>query len=49
MPSGVPIEVDGIVIGGIGVGDAHLEEDVKIAKAELSFLNRLFSKPKIIF
>lgn len=38
MPSGVPIEVDGIVIGGIGVGDAHLEEDVKIAKAGLSFL-----------
>ncbi|MBF7042303.1 heme-binding protein [Campylobacter volucris] len=38
MPGGVPIEVDGIVIGGIGVGGAHLEEDVKIAKAGLSFL-----------
>lgn len=38
MPGGVPIEVDGVIIGGIGVGGAHLEEDVKIAKAGLSFL-----------
>ncbi|MDX2331436.1 GlcG/HbpS family heme-binding protein [Campylobacter hepaticus] len=38
MPGGVPIMLDGIVIGGIGVGDAHLEQDVKIAKAGLKFL-----------
>ncbi|TDJ81755.1 GlcG/HbpS family heme-binding protein [Campylobacter volucris] len=38
MPGGIPIEVDGVIIGGIGVGGAHLEEDVKIAKAGLSFL-----------
>ncbi|MBF7046762.1 heme-binding protein [Campylobacter volucris] len=38
MPGGVPIEVDGVIIGGIGVGGAHLEEDVKIAKAGLLFL-----------
>ncbi|AXP09356.1 heme-binding protein [Campylobacter hepaticus] len=38
MPGGVPIMLDGIVIGGIGVGGAHLEQDVKIAKAGLKFL-----------
>lgn len=38
MPGGVPIFIDGVVVGGIGVGGAHLDEDVKIAKAGIAFL-----------
>ncbi|MCH3852745.1 heme-binding protein, partial [Campylobacter jejuni] len=30
--------IDGVVVGGIGVGGAHLDEDVKIAKAGIAFL-----------
>ena len=39
MPGGVPIVIDGVFVGGIGVGGAHLELDVKIAKAGLKFLD----------
>lgn len=38
MPGGVLIFIDGVVVGGIGVGGAHLDEDVKIAKAGIAFL-----------
>ncbi|MGQ2677276.1 GlcG/HbpS family heme-binding protein [Campylobacter coli] len=38
MPGGVPIFIDGVVVGGIGVGGAHLDQDVKIAKAGIAFL-----------
>ena len=36
MDGGIPIYVNGKVVGGIGVGGAHGDEDVRIAKAGLS-------------
>ncbi|WP_201538806.1 GlcG/HbpS family heme-binding protein [Psychrobacter frigidicola] len=39
MDGGVPIYIDGIVVGGIGVGGAHGSEDVRIAKAGLKALD----------
>lgn len=33
MEGGVPIIIDGIVVGGIGVGGAHGSEDSRIARA----------------
>ena len=36
MDGGIPIYINGKVAGGIGVGGAHGEEDVRIAKAGLS-------------
>ena len=38
MPGGIPVYIDGIVAGGIGVGGAHGHEDVSIARAGLSVL-----------
>lgn len=38
MPGGIPIYIDGIVVGGIGVGGAHGNEDVSIARAGLRVL-----------
>ena len=38
MPGGMPIFIDGIVVGGIGVGGAHGNEDVQIAKSGLKAL-----------
>ncbi len=38
MDGGVPIVVSGIVVGGIGVGGAHGNEDARIAKAGLKVL-----------
>ncbi len=38
MMGGIPIILDGVVVGGIGVGGAHGSEDVQIAKAGLEFL-----------
>ena len=35
MDGGIPIYMNGIVVGGIGVGGAHGSEDVRIAKAGL--------------
>lgn len=39
MDGGIPIIIDGKVVGGIGVGGAHGSEDVRIAKVGLSVLN----------
>lgn len=39
LPGGVPIVINGKVVGGIGVGGAHDSEDVRIAKAGLKALN----------
>ncbi len=39
MDGGIPIYIDGIVVGGIGVGGAHGNEDVQIAKVGLSALD----------
>ena len=39
LDGGVPIYIDGIVVGGIGVGGAHGSEDVQIAKAGLKALD----------
>lgn len=39
LDGGVPIFINGKVIGGIGVGGAHGSEDVRIAKAGLKALN----------
>lgn len=33
LDGGVPIYIDGIVVGGIGVGGAHGSQDVQVAKA----------------
>ncbi len=41
MAGGLPIYIDGMVVGGIGVGGAHGSEDVRIAKAGLMALERL--------
>lgn len=41
MDGGVPIVVNGTVVGGIGVGGAHGSEDVRIAKAGLAALDAL--------
>lgn len=38
LDGGVPIYIDGIVVGGIGVGGAHGSQDVRIAKAGLKAL-----------
>lgn len=38
MPGGIPVYIDGIVAGGIGVGGAHGNEDVSIARAGLRVL-----------
>lgn len=39
MEGGVPIYINGIVVGGIGVGGAHGSEDSRIAKAGLKALD----------
>lgn len=39
LPGGVPIYINGIVVGGIGVGGAHSNEDVRIAKAGIKALD----------
>ncbi len=38
LGGGVPIYIDGIVVGGIGVGGAHGSQDVQVAKAGLKAL-----------
>lgn len=38
LDGGVPIYIDGKVVGGIGVGGAHDSEDTRIAKAGLKVL-----------
>lgn len=38
MDGGIPILLEGKVVGGIGVGGAHDSEDVRIAKAGLGAL-----------
>ena len=40
MDGGIPIKIKNIVVGGIGVGGAHGNEDVRIAKAGLAALNK---------
>ena len=40
MDGGIPIVIDGKVIGGIGVGGAHGSEDGRIAKAGLKMIKR---------
>lgn len=47
MDGGIPIIINNIVVGGIGVGGAHGSEDVRIAKAGINALNDLL-KIKII-
>lgn len=39
LAGGVPIYINGKVVGGIGVGGAHDSEDTRIAKAGLKVLN----------
>ena len=38
MDGGIPIVINGMVVGGIGVGGAHGSEDVRIARAGLKVL-----------
>lgn len=44
MAGGIPIRIGDFVVGGIGVGGAHGDEDVKIARAGLSALDDLIDK-----
>lgn len=41
LDGGVPIYINDIVVGGIGVGGAHGSEDVRIAKAGLKALDTI--------
>ncbi len=38
MDGGIPIFINNVVVGGIGVGGAHGNEDVRIARAGLAIL-----------
>ena len=40
MDGGIPIYINGKVVGGIGVGGAHGSEDVRIAKAGLEAIKQ---------
>lgn len=40
MAGGIPISIDGTIVGGIGVGGAHGSEDVRIARAGLEALEK---------
>lgn len=40
LDGGVPVFINGKVVGGIGVGGAHGSEDVRIAKAGLRVINQ---------
>ncbi|SEV98364.1 Haem-degrading [Kaistella antarctica] len=39
MDGGIPIIIEGKVVGETGVGDFHGSEDVRIAQADLKILN----------
>ena len=41
LDGGVPIVINNVVVGGIGVGGAHGSQDVQIAKAGLKVLEKL--------
>ena len=41
MDGGVPIRINNVVVGAIGVGGAHGDHDVRIAKAGLKVLDTL--------
>lgn len=43
MDGGIPIKIGAVVVGAIGVGGAHGNEDVQIAKAGLKVLDSLNS------
>ncbi|NME35062.1 MULTISPECIES: heme-binding protein [Fusobacterium] len=43
MEGGIPIKINGTVVGGIGVGGAHNSEDTKIAIKALETLNKIIS------
>ncbi|TAL28453.1 GlcG/HbpS family heme-binding protein [Phenylobacterium sp.] len=36
---GYPIEIDGVVVGGVGVSGGHYEQDMEVAKAGLAALS----------
>ncbi len=38
LPGGLPIIVEGVLVGGIGVGSGSPEQDIKVAEAALSVL-----------
>lgn len=43
MEGGIPIEINGTVVGGIGVGGAHGGEDSKIAMKALEILEKFIN------
>lgn len=45
MDGGVPIKIGAVVVGAIGVGGAHGNADVQIAKAGLKVLDGLHNNP----
>ncbi len=46
MDGGIPIFIDGKIVGGIGVGGAHGNEDVRIARAGLNVISIISAKEK---
>ncbi|AWX14000.1 glcG protein [Mergibacter septicus] len=40
LDGGMPIILDGVVVGGIGVGGAHGSQDIQVAEAGLAFLKK---------
>lgn len=40
MEGGIPLRIDGFVVGGIGVGGAHGSEDVRLARLGAELLNQ---------
>lgn len=44
MDGGLPIYINDIVVGGIGVGGAHGSEDVRIAQAGLASLSKMLQE-----
>ena len=41
LPGGLPIIVDGVVLGGIGVGSGSGEQDVEVAEAALASIGAI--------
>lgn len=40
LDGGIPIILDGVVVGGIGVGGAHGSQDIQVAEAGLNYLKK---------
>ena len=41
MPGGLPIRIDGVLLGGIGVGSGHGDQDIVVANAALAAIGAM--------